>query len=131
MYKTLTVPADNDTTAEKEVNKLFTRLGLFTWQIKGFSPVHDKETEFIPGTPQYKVIVLLTADQVEKFCLPTKSSSEYIKELSKGIPQPPAAKKAAPKKAAAKKATPKKAAEKKLAALAKKPADPVKEKTVK
>lgn len=130
MYQTLTVPADNETTAEKEVNKLFNRLGLFTWQIKGFGPVHDKESDFIPGTPQYKVIVLLTADQVEKFSV-SINSSEYIKSIQKNIIGPIKKPAGLAKKPAAKKPAAKKAAAKKAAALAKKPADPVKEKPVK
>jgi hypothetical protein len=119
MYKTLLVPADNETTAEKEVNTLFTRLGLFTWQIKGFGPVHDKEAEYKPELPQYKVIVLLTADQVDGF---TNTVTVTVKK-----PAAPAKKPKVKKPAA----LAKKPAEKKPAAPVKKLVDPVKDKPTK
>jgi hypothetical protein len=115
MYKTLVVPAADNNTAAKEVKKLFKQLGLELWQVKNFSPVHDKETEFLPGTPQYKTIVLLTADQVER--LEQKPPADQDKKPADQ------AKESAAKKPAdqAKKPAAKKPAAKKPAALAKKP----------
>lgn len=115
MYKTLLVSAADSVTATKQVNSLFKELNLATWQIKNFSPVHEKEIEFKPGTPQYKVIVLLTADQVKQFA---KAPADQVKK--------PAAKKAAPKKPTAKKAAAKKPAAIKAIAPAKDSAAEVK-----
>ena len=65
MYQTIIFKAANDNEAQKEVSKLLKPAGIETWQIVNFSPVHDKEHEYDPDIEQYKVIVLLTADQVQ------------------------------------------------------------------
>ena len=71
MYKTIPFEAANDADAKKKVTKLLKAENLETWQIVNFSPVHNKEAEYNPDVDQYKIIVLLTADQVQALTAPT------------------------------------------------------------
>jgi len=64
MYHTIVFKAANENEAKKQVAKLLKPQNIQTRQIKNFSPVNDKEPEYDPEIEQYKIIILLTADQV-------------------------------------------------------------------
>jgi hypothetical protein len=65
MYQTIIFAAASEKEATKEVNKILKAQGIETWQIKNFSPVNNNEVEYSPDVEQYKIIVLLTAEQIE------------------------------------------------------------------
>jgi hypothetical protein len=65
MYLSIIFAAASEKEATKEATKILKAQDIETWQIKNFSPVNNNEPEYSHDVEQYKIIVLLTAEQIE------------------------------------------------------------------